>query len=169
MTAQAQESVNELKSVNSLEEILQIEGIKLPKEVNKEILKYKKYKSFFDTSSIPDDLYADQPALHINGNEFGIHLRKFLKAKSINTAGIKELSSDLSTVDLAKRIVTTNVDSLVNYIGKILYANPKERSLNDYLQLLKAIVLAMNNNRHPDMLLIAQTIAREMLLVNKTL
>lgn len=129
----------------------------------------QKLEQYSNSTAIPDDLYADETALHINGNEFGKHLKRLLKAKKVNGAGIKDLLNDLSTVDLQRRIVTTSVESLVNYIGKILYSNPKERSLSDYLQLLKAIVLAMENGKHNEMLPIAQTIAREMLLNSKIL
>ena len=160
--------VNELKSVTTLEELSQVSGLDLSKEIFKDIREYKEFKPFFNIASIPDDLWANETALHINGNEFGKHLKRFLKAKSINNAGIKDLYNDLSTVDLKVTIITKSVDSLVNYIGKILYSNPKERSINDYLQLLKAIILAILNG-HKEMFPIAQTIAREMLLNSKIL
>ena len=169
INSEAQNIVDRLRNIKTLEELLQNNKLGLNEKIRREIAYYRKVKPFLDVDAIPDDLFADIPALHIKGNEFGKHLKKLLKAEKVSGAGIKDLCSDLYSVDLKRTIVAKNIDSLVNYIGKILYSNPKERSLDDYLQLLKMTISAINSGNHNDMLPIAQTLAKEMLLSDKIL
>ena len=132
---------------------------------------YQKYQYYADPSSIPDNLFAHEGALHLNGDQFGKHLKTFLNAKKVRDAGVRDLYVDLYNVDMKKTVSTKNIDMLTNSIGKMLYADPSKRSVNAYLQLLKAIIFALDKNhkQSANLLPIAQALGREMLLADKVL
>ena len=154
------------EQVNTAESVVQTDSV-LSKTNNN----YKKYQYYADPSSIPDNLFANERALHLNGEQFGKHLKTLLKAKKVSNAGIRDLYGDLYNVDMKKSVSTKNIDMLTNSIGKMLYANPSKRSVNVYLQLLKAIIFALGNNnkQNAGLLPIAQALGREMLLADKVL